>query len=246
MGADTTTALLASGICSKEGSALLADIGTNGELALWYDGRLLCCSTAAGPVFEGAGISQGMQGRVGAIDHATWQDGVLRVHTIGDAEAQGICGSGIIDVVSALLKGGLLDESGALQTLDSHISLAPSVALTQRDIRMVQLGKAAICAGIRTVLDEAGLKPDDLEYLEISGGFGSYLDLSSAASIGLIPPQLAQKAEVLGNAALTGACMLLLNRDFKQQVNQLAGLAQVSELSTSPTFSNYYVECMAF
>ena len=246
VGADTTCALLASGICDREDSALLADIGTNGELALWHHGSLLCCSTAAGPVFEGAGISQGMQGSTGAIDRVAWQEGALKVHTIGEAEPRGICGSGIIDAASALLQGGLLDESGALEATDNQILLAPGVSLTQKDIRMVQLAKAAICAGIRTILDQAGLDAADLDLLAVSGGFGSYLDLSSAANIGLLPPQLAQKADILGNAALTGASMLLLNRAFIGKAGQLAALARVTDLSTSPIFAEYYIDCMSF
>lgn len=246
VGADTTTALLASGLCRDSASALLADIGTNGELALWHGGVLSCCSTAAGPVFEGAGISQGMQGSAGAIDHVVWRSGTLHVHTIGEGPARGICGSGIIDGVAALLEGGLLDESGALEDDAEAVPLTAEVTLTQRDIRMVQLAKGAICAGIHTLLETAEIPARQPDRLAIAGGFGSYLDLGSAARIGLIPPALAEKGESLGNAALTGACMLLLNQAFLEESGTLARQAQVVELSANPIFAKHYIDAMSF
>ena len=246
VGADTTCALLASGMWDREESALLADIGTNGELALRHQGRLLCCSTAAGPVFEGAGISQGMQGGAGAIDHVAWREGAFQVHTIGDQPPRGICGSGILDAVAALLQSGLLDEAGALDLEEDQVALTPQVKLTQRDIRMVQLAKGAICAGIRTLLDLAQVSAGDLARLAIAGGFGSYLNLDSAEAIGLIPAGLAQKGDVLGNAALTGAAMVLLNRAFGPQTTAMADQAHVVELSANPTFMDYYIDSMSF
>lgn len=114
VGGDVSAALLASGICRRPDTAMLADIGTNGEIVLWHEGRLSCCSTAAGPAFEGANLSQGMQGVPGAIDRVWLEGGALAVHTIGDAPARGICGSGAADALACLLRSGQLDESGCL------------------------------------------------------------------------------------------------------------------------------------
>lgn len=246
VGADITTALLASGICDKRENALMADIGTNGELALWHDGELLCCSTAAGPVFEGAGISQGMQGSPGAIDHVRWENNAVLVHAIGDQTPLGICGSGIIDAIAALCQGGEIEESGMLTSEEDRVDLTQTVALTQKDIRMVQLAKGAICAGIHTLLDTADISVSELDRLAIAGGFGSYLDLHSAGNIGLYPPEFEQKAVVLGNASLTGAAMILLKVEFSEKASALAKMAHSVELSSNPVFMENYVECMTF
>lgn len=246
VGADITTALLASGICAGRETRMLTDIGTNGEIALWHQGRLSCCSTAAGPAFEGANLSQGMQGAPGAIDHAWVADGALEVHTIGEAAPAGICGSGVADVLAGLLELGRLDETGLLNEGDDAWPLAPGVAITQGDIRQVQLAKSAVRAGIETLLARASLTPDALAELAIAGGFGSYLSLDSAAAIGLIPPELKPRCRVLGNAALAGAAMLLRSRPLVDESAALADAAVTAELATDPIFMEQYVEQMMF
>ncbi|MEG2596369.1 MAG: ASKHA domain-containing protein, partial [Ruthenibacterium sp.] len=175
VGADITTALLASDICTKPQTSLLADIGTNGEMALWHDEKLLCCSTAAGPAFEGAGLSMGVQGIAGAIDAVTF-DGTLpfAVHTIADAPPCGICGSGIVSALAAMKTANILDETGYLQDDADFFALTDTVHITQRDIRMVQLAKSAVCAGTRTLLDTADVSFAQVQRLAIAGGFGSY------------------------------------------------------------------------
>lgn len=227
VGADITCALLASQICESRESALLADIGTNGELALWHEEKLLCCSTAAGPVFEGAAISQGMQAALGAIDHVAWENGAVRCHTIGDAPAVGICGSGIIDAAAVLCRQGIIDETGAFSNEEEAYPLTDGVSLTQKDVRMIQLAKSALCAGMRTLMAEGGVREGELNRLVIAGGFGSYLDLHSAAAMGLYPAELEGRAAAIGNAAL-------------------AARAETVDLSTNPIFMENYVECMSF
>lgn len=246
VGADITCALLASQICESPESALLADIGTNGELALWHGGRLLCCSTAAGPVFEGATISQGMQAAPGAIDHVVWENGALRCHTIGDAPAVGICGSGIIDATAVLCRQEIIDETGAFSHEEEAYPLTDGVALTQKDVRMVQLAKSALCAGMLTLMERSGACGEKLPRLVIAGGFGSFLDLHSAAAMGLYPAELEGGASAIGNAALTGASMLLLRREYLAQGLELAKSAETVDLSTDPVFMENYVECMSF
>ncbi|MDD6175157.1 MAG: ASKHA domain-containing protein [Firmicutes bacterium] len=244
VGADITTALLASDICSHEATRLLIDIGTNGEAALWHKGKLLCCSTAAGPAFEGAGLSMGMLGMVGAVDHAALQNGQIRAHVIGEAEPRGICGSGVIDALACFLEQGILDESGLLD--DDPTPVAGSVSMTQKDVRMIQLAKSAICAGLRTMMQLSGVDSGDVAELAVAGGFGSYIDLANAGRIGLIPPELVPRARVLGNAALNGASMLLLNRSFLPVSERLAAAAETVNLSTSPEFLEEYTNGMFF
>ncbi len=246
VGADITSALVASQICTHAESALLADIGTNGELALWHSGRLLCCSTAAGPVFEGATISQGMQAAPGAIDRVTYENGKISCHTIGNAPAVGICGSGIIDAAAVFCQNEIIDETGAFTDEEDAYPLTPEVSLTQKDIRMLQLAKSAICAGMLTLLETEGIDAEGPARLIIAGGFGSFLNLHSAAIMGLYPADLEPRAQAIGNAALVGASMMLLRGEYQQQATALAELSETVDLSSNPIFMDNYVECMSF
>ncbi len=259
VGADITCAVLAGQVMEQEGTTLLVDIGTNGEMALNVQGTLYCCSTAAGPAFEGAGIRMGVNAVRGAVDGVTFENGELRCTTIGGAEPVGICGSGLIDAVAALLQAGAIDETGAivdeghpladrLTELDGEpaIRLAGRVLLTQEDIRQVQLAKSAICAGLRTLVAHVGLAPEQVDRLLIAGGFGRHIRLENAGAIGLIPPVLCQKARAIGNAAVTGAAMLLQNRGYPAQTAAFAQEAVTVELATNPQFMDYYVEGMLF
>ena len=247
VGADITTALLASGICGGGETRMLADIGTNGEIALWHGGRLSCCSTAAGPAFEGANLSQGMQGaprrhrpRLGPGRRPGEST------PFGGVQPAGICGSGVADVLAGLLALGRLDETGLLDDGEEAWTLAPGVAFTQGDVRQVQLAKSAVRSGIETLMARAGLTAEDLAELAIAGGFGSYLSLDSAAAIGLIPPALKPRCRVLGNAALAGASMLLRSRPLLEESAALAKSAVTADLATDPIFMEQYVEQMMF
>lgn len=244
IGADTVTATLASDLREIPETALLCDIGTNGEMVLWHEGTLYACSTAAGPAFEGAGISMGMSGRVGAIDRVWVSDGNIEAHVIGDTDPVGLCGSGLVDAVAALLDNELLDETGYLEE-DPAVILEP-VTVIQEDIRAVQLAKSAIHAGMRTLIHTAGLDPEDVATLYIAGGFGSYLDVKNAGKIGLLPEELTDRVTVLGNAALTGAAMLLLCDDLRASCERMAKETRVVELATNPVFVSEYMERMMF
>lgn len=244
VGADITMALLASDICSGSETALLADIGTNGEIALWHGGALTCCSTAAGPAFEGAGLSMGMAGKSGAIDHVKVKNNALCAHIIDSDIPKCICGSGIIDALACLLKTNQMDETGLLD--DDPCTISGAVCVTQQDIRAVQLAKSAVCAGLQTILSMKSIQPPQVKSFVIAGGFGSYLNVESAAKIGLIPPALSPKAHIAGNAALSGAAMLLLNSDFIKKSEALAKSAVTIELSSNAEFMELYVENMMF
>lgn len=244
LGADTTAAVLACGLCGSPETRLLADVGTNGEIALWHGGVLLCCSTAAGPAFEGAGLSMGMQGGEGAIDRVFLQGATLRAHVIGGGVPRGVCGSGVVDAMACLLQTGALDETGLLE--DDPAPVAGNVSLSQQDVRMVQLAKSAICAGIRTLAQRAGVSLTEVSELLVAGGFGSTLDWSNAGLIGLIPRELAARARSVGNAALDGAAMLLLDVSLRAESEAAAREARTVELSTDPVFAQLYMDGMFF
>lgn len=245
VGADITCALLESDQCSRSGEiSLLCDIGTNGELALWKHGELFVTSTAAGPAFEGAGISCGCSSIRGAIDRVWVEDGRLCVHTIGECEAVGVCGSGLIDAIAAALDLELIDETGAMD--DDQIELSSNTALLPKDVRAVQLAKAAIAAGIETLLETANVRPDEVTALYIAGGFGSHLNVKAAARIGLIPEMLIDRVKIIGNASLAGASRLLLDQNALRTAQTIASAARHVNLGGNPRFNEHYIDQMLF
>lgn len=246
VGADITCALLASDMTADKKTALLCDIGTNGEIALWKDGKLLVTSTAAGPAFEGAEISCGCGSVSGAIDRVYAANGRVYAHTIDETKAIGICGSGLVDAVGAFLETGEIDETGAS---DGDLLLAANggtVTLTQADIRALQLAKAAVRAGMDTLLRYADTSADAVDAFYLAGGFGNHLPMRSAVRIGLLPQALAGKAVLLGNAALTGAIRLLLDPSRMQDAACLAALAHPVSLGGNADFNAAFVENMLF
>ena len=244
VGADTTCALLASGMADSPETALLCDVGTNGEIALQRQGRLYIASTAAGPAFEGAGISCGCGSIPGAIDRVWLEDDALRIHTIAEQEPVGLCGSGLVDAAAALLDAEIIDETGAME--DDACDLAPGVRLTQRDVRALQLAKAAIAAGMDSLLHAASCPEEEVAALHLAGGFGSHLRIASAGRIGLIPPSLSGRVRVCGNAALDGAAMLLMDVRLQARAEAIRRQAQHVRLDGNAFFSQRYVEAMLF
>lgn len=246
VGADITCAALASGLCDGESTALLCDVGTNGEIALYKNGKLFVTSTAAGPAFEGAGISCGMGSAAGAIDAVSLLNGGLHVHTIGNRPAAGVCGSGLIDAVNACLDLSMIDETGYVDTADGTLPLANGVFLTAQDVRAVQLCKAAIAAGIDTLLASTHTMPGEIKRVYIAGGFGSHLNLTSAAGIGLLPRRLIPHVKVVGNAALSGASRILLSGGDMHRARSIAARASHVALGGNPLFNDLYMQHMMF
>lgn len=243
VGADIVCAILASDMLSG-GVQLLADIGTNGEMALAKDGKLLCCSTAAGPAFEGAGLSCGMPAAPGAV-RAVWREGdQICFETVQDQPAKGVCGSGILDALAVMLETGAIDDSGFLEE-DFAIG-GSGVQIDQHDVRQIQLAKSAICAGLITLLEEEGVDAADVERFSIAGGFGSSMNFDSSCAIGLFPAALRDKTGFIGNGALGGASMLLMNKSLREKSEHMAQQATELSLSASPAFMDYYVDCMSF
>lgn len=262
VGGDITAGLLASGGDRTEGLRLYVDIGTNGEMALGNKTGYLTCATAAGPAFEGAEIACGMDGSAGAIDRIGIENGDLTVHVIGDGQAMGLCGSGLVDAIAVLLELGVIDETGrmagadelpdrlasrrfALEDGSAAFRLLGDVYLSARDVRQVQLAKAAIRAGAETLLAQQGKGPEDITELVIAGGFGSFLDVNSALRIGLLPQIGRERIRHAGNAAAYGAA-LALREDGERALTAFAGKCEYLELSSSRDFMDRYVDCMLF
>ena len=244
MGADLTCAALATGLCDAPGTALLCDIGTNGELMLWHAGVLHAASAPAGPAFEGGQISQGVGGIMGAIDRVWVEGAALGVHTLGGGKPVGVCGSGLIDAVAALLHLGRIDAGGAADA--PTLPLADGVSLTAGDVRALQLAKAAIAAGIRMLLRAAGARVADVRQVLLAGGFGSHLSVAAAAAIGLIPYALAPRARAVGNASLAGAALLLLDSGRWAQAEGIAAQAKVLQLGGDEAFEGMFMQEIGF
>ena len=246
VGADTAACILATEMDKAENMTLLVDIGTNGEMVMGNRHRLLCCSTAAGPALEGAGISCGTVAKEGAIDRVTIKDGVLSCRVIGQGKATGICGSGLIDAVACALKLQLINSRGKVLTADGTIPLQDGLFLTQEDIRQVQLAKGAICAGIRLLAQELTLSLENIQTVYLAGAFGTYLDPVSACRIGLLPPELAGKTCPVGNAAGSGAKRILCDANAISRVEDITKLVTPISLAEHPAFRRCFAESMRF
>ncbi len=274
VGGDTVAAVLSSGAAELPGPVLLVDIGTNGEIVLACDGRLLAASTAAGPAFEGARISIGMRATAGAIEKVVF-DGDVRLSVIGDVAPAGLCGSGLIDLAAELLAAGIVapagrllppdelpadvpaalrgrvgqDESGRTRFLlaDDRDGAAAPLAVTQRDIRELQLAVAAIRAGTAILLRQAGVAGDDLQQVLIAGGFGAFIRRSHAQRIGLLPGHLDhQRMRFIGNASLAGAKWALLSTRLRTEGERLARHAEHVQLHQDGRFQDEFAEAMIF
>ncbi len=285
VGGDVVGGLVAAAVDRSRELELFIDIGTNGEMALGSAAGLVCCSTAAGPAFEGANIEMGLPGVSGAVDRVTQtaEGWPFVVQTIDDAEAIGICGSGLLDAMASLLDLGLVEETGrfavpedlppglaacllprheltgraavasATATGDGRpdelvclLRRKPDIYLSGRDIREIQLAKAAIAAGIATLLDAAGHRPQEVRRLCLAGGFGSVVRAASVARIGLIPSVLEDRVTALGNTSLQGAVRALVDATARERMLAIARNSDYIELSANADFMERYVDSMFF
>ncbi len=271
IGADTV-AMVLTHLPKPEGEPVVAiDIGTNGEIVVRHQGRYWCASAAAGPAFEGGRIAQGMRAERGAVaqvsvsqtDEQVW----LQVHTIGGALPKGLCGSGLIDAVAALLQLGLIDETGRLQSDNNawasrfllfnsqkafqlvapHLS-EPSegIVLTQRDVRELQLAKGSIRAVTEVLLKEAGLSWDQVERVLVAGAFGVFVNLDSARRIGLLPSLPTERFVIVGNAAGAGAKLALRSLAERQRATELARQMRHVPMTGNPDYEEALMEFIAF
>ena len=246
IGADTMGCVLSTELYKKEEITLMVDIGTNGEMVLGNRDRMIACSTAAGPALEGANIQFGMRGTDGAIDHVWLENGEVKCSVIGGGEAEGICGSGLIDAIAVGLKMGLLNKRGRIQNEDHVFLLTEKIYLTQDDIRQVQLAKGAIYAGIFLMAKQLGLEVEDIQKVQLAGAFGNYLNPESACRIGLLPEELLERIEAVGNAAGSGSKMLACDKDLLPLTQKLTEKIEFLELASLPEFSKTFAKSMNF
>ncbi|NLA49199.1 MAG: ATP-binding protein, partial [Bacteroidales bacterium] len=221
---------------------LFIDIGTNGEMALVEGDRILTCATAAGPAFEGGSISCGMAAVNGAVsDFAGPED----YRVIGNMEPAGICGSGIVDIVAYLLNNNIIDKTGLLK-FPFVVYPANKTEVTQQDIREIQLAKSAIYSGIKVLLNNSGMKFDDINALYLAGGFGNYINTRSAIRTGLLPAELGDRIYAVGNSAGIGTLQYLKSEEFAERLERIASVTGYIELSDSDDFITEFVMNMDF
>lgn len=266
VGSDITAGILSSGMFNSEKYSLLLDLGTNGEIALGNSKGIAACSTAAGPAFEAAGIKYGVGGIKGAISKVDFSEDKI-YKTIGDELPLGICGSGVLDVVSELLKYGIIDETGRILDFDEidNVPLGKRVVVidgikqflleekgknnnaiyfTQKDIRQVQLAKAAIKAGIMILMKEKGIGFNDIEKIYVAGGFGNFMNMESTINIGMIPKELEGKVSSIGNSAGSGAKACLLSQEQRELMTRIKKHTAYIELSDREDFQQYFMDSM--
>ncbi len=244
VGADTVAGILACGLPDSQGPVLLVDIGTNGEMVLADKGRMLACSTAAGPALEGSNITMGMGAEAGAIDRVWIENGALHCRVMGGIPAVGICGSGLLDAVAAALDLGLLNRRGQILNGDNKIMLTNQVYLTQEDIRQVQLAKGAIAAGIRLMAAQMNISLGDIQQVCLAGAFGSCLDPESACRTGLLPEELLPKITAAGNTAGQGALLLAAHPERLSQTQDILQNTRFLELASLPAFPRTFAKAM--
>ncbi len=273
VGSDITAVALAVDISSVEQTTLVVDIGTNGELVLSTSNKLYAASCAAGPAFEGARISCGSRAVEGAIEAVVVNDSDIDLDVIGGCAPRSICGSGLIDAVAVLLDLGIIDTTGRFAkpgTLEDSLSPAilsriieqggqpafvlherqetsnEQLCLTQQDIRQVQLAKAAIQAGIKLLQKKTGLEDDDVKQILLAGAFGNYIRRESALRIGLLPAVPAERIRFVGNAAGSGAQIILLSSQAREQAKELARKIEYIEIAHEPDFQAVFADSMKF
>ncbi len=258
VGADHVAALLATDIAHTGDTTLLLDIGTNTEVCLVHRGRMTSLSCASGPAFEGAHISCGMRAAPGAIEHVRLIGDWVEFQTIGDGPPVGMCGSGILDALAQLRRAGVVDRRGRIgdhpRVREGHAGREfvwvdggdgrPEITMTQKDVSELQLAKGAIRAGVEVLLRTHGLTPDDIQQVIIAGAFGSYVDISSAIAIGMLPAIPTERVRQIGNAAGLGARLALVSQKKRTEARHLGQQVQYIELASTPQFSLVFAQAM--
>lgn len=241
VGSDILAGIAATKMADQEQYTILIDLGTNGEIVLGNRDRIICASTAAGPAFEGAKISQGMRAVTGAISSVWSENGKPVSHVIGNVPAKGICGSGLIDAMAVLLSQGQIGSFGEINSGKDHIPLARSVYLTQQDIREFQLAKAALATGVQILLNQMKISMYEVGQVYIAGGFGHFLNLQHVIQTGLIETTV-EKMVKMGNTALIGAKMFLFQDE--SFVREILEKSKHMNLEADPDFQDIFIEKM--
>ncbi len=271
VGGDIVSGILYTGIHKSDELTLLVDIGTNNEMVLGNKDFMLCCSAAAGPALEGAKIKMGMRAAPGAIDSVKKNGSGMSITTIDDMPPVGICGSGLVDAISELLKAGVITESGRFaekekieaglaqkykgqKGKDLSFTLAeegqygnnPEVVITQKDIREIQLAKGAIAAGAQILLKVAGKNISDIKNVYLAGAFGNYIDIENAVRISVLPDVPRERIKPIGNSAGAGACLILNDPSLWETAAGIIKKAEHIELANHKDFQEIFVRSMTF
>jgi len=265
IGADHVSMVLSTDVWQTEKTVIALDIGTNTEITLAVGGRMLSCSCASGPAFEGAHIRDGMRAAPGAIERVRIKNGQLDIYTIGEKPPVGICGSGILDAVAELLKDGIIDHRGSflegapnvregMSTQHKEFLLVPAeetghgkdMVVTRADINEIQLAKGAIRAGLKILLEEGGIEAGDIDEFILAGAFGTYLDVGSAMTVGMFPELPRNCFRQVGNAAGTGAQQMLISGERRRVADGIPGRVEYVELTTHTGFEKAFMKAMFF
>lgn len=253
VGGDIVAGLLTCEFQKAKNPCVLIDLGTNGEMAIGNKDRILVSSTAAGPAFEGGNISRGVGSVGGAICNVTIEESGVSFQTIGNKPPVGICGTGVIEITSELVRTGLVDETGLLdeEYFDDGYEIAKDeegnpIAFTQKDIREIQLAKSAVRAGMETLLRRYGAAYEDIDTVYLAGGFGYKINIEKAVYIGLLPKEFSGKVKTIGNSSLGGAVKYLLEEESHKKIGKILEIAKEVGLASDKDFNEFYMEHMFF
>jgi uncharacterized 2Fe-2S/4Fe-4S cluster protein (DUF4445 family) len=259
VGADHVAMLLATDVLPSKGPIVALDIGTNTEVSLIHDGKITSTSCASGPAFEGGHIKYGMRAATGAIERLRIVDDTTQYQTIDGAPPIGICGSGILDALSQLYLAKVIDEGGRI--VDNHPRVRTykgqrefvlvgkkerggksAITITQHDVRELQLAKAAIRSGIQTLLEANGCPEDKIKQVIIAGAFGTYINVASAVTIGMLPSLPLNRFRQAGNAAGMGAKLALISLAKRAEAKVVASRVKYIELASTPGFEQTFIQ----
>ena len=263
VGGDITSGILSSGINNTSQISALLDLGTNGEIALGNNDWLVCCSASAGPAFEGGGLRCGMRATTGAIQEVTIEDGELKFSTIGGTKARGICGSGLIDLIAELFQNKIIDPTGKFQkdsknprirereeesefilVFSDKSDTGEDIVFTESDIANIIKSKAAVFSAGKVLIESVGMNAQNVDRIFVAGGFGNYLDIKRAITIGLLPDIPIEKIQFIGNSSLSGARMALLSKHALEETNLIAKKMTYFELSVNSKFMDEFIAAM--
>lgn len=266
VGGDTTAGILSCGLHKQDELGILIDIGTNGEIALGNKDFLVACSASAGPAFEGSGVICGMRATAGAIQEVKIipEKSEVKYETIGDAKPKGICGSGYIDLISELLRTGIINKNGNIQGQDKkrirdgefgkefvlvfkeEFGLTLDIVITEADIENLKRAKAAIYSAMSILVKHMGIEFSQINKFFIAGGFGTYIDIEKSISIGLLPDLERSKFVFVGNSSLAGARFMLLSEEAMRKAEDIARNITCFELSVDPVYMDEYTAALFF
>ena len=253
VGGDIVSGLYACGFGRSDEICLLIDLGTNGEMALGNRKKILATSTAAGPAFEGGNILWGTGSIPGAICSVEIENTETKIQTIGGKTPAGICGTGVVEMVAALVKQELVDVTGLLDKsyFDGGFPLAKNgkgkmIVFTQKDIREIQLAKVAVRAGMETLFFKYGVSREQVSKVYLAGGFGYRLDAKKAVAIGMLPGELEDRIQPVGNSSLAGAALYLQEKSSEKAMRDLLGVSEETQLMSGGKFNAYYMDAMMF